>query len=161
MTAPAVFVTQFAELARFLDIASLADAGCGDFSWMEQVSGQFTLYFGLDRNKALIADLDERHGNRRGHFFAARDVSKSPLPTVDAILCRNLFGENDVEAVSAILAQVKASGSRYLMANTTPGAPAPFDLCAAPFNLPLPLMQFQEQPGFGKLLGVWQIPKPR
>lgn len=153
-------IQQFADLARFLEIGSLADAGCGDFSWMEQISNQFSLYFGLDRDAALIADLDRRFGSRRGHFFAVRDIALGPLPKVDAILCRDLFEENSIEAVSAMLAQIKVSGAKYLLASTTPGSWAPADLSKPPFKLPPPFLQFTEDPGGSKLLGVWRIPDP-
>ena len=159
MGAPAHFITQFTELCRFLDISSLADAGCGELDWMEGISRRFTLYIGLDRKEIVTAGNDRLYGRRHGHFFACRDVARDPLPTVDAILCRDLFAENNTAAVSDILANVKASGARYMMASTTPGADAPLDLTAAPFNLPLPLVQFVEEPGGGKLLGVWLIPK--
>lgn len=157
--APVHFIKQFAELCRFLDIGSLADAGCGDLEWMEGISRQFSLYIGLDRRGIVTAENDRIYGRRHGHFFACRDVTRDPLPTVDAILCRDLFAENDPAAVSDILANVKASGSRYLMASTHPGAAPPLDLCTAPFDLPLPLVQFPEEPGGAKLLGVWMIPK--
>ncbi|SRR5579859_1123785 len=159
MGAPAHFIDQFRQLCRFLDISSLADAGCGDLEWMEGISRQFTLYIGLDRKELVTAQNDRLYGRRQGHFFACRDVARDPLPAVDAILCRDLFAENDPAAVSDILANVKASGSRYMLASTTPGAEAPLDLTAAPFNLPLPLMQFAEEPASGKLLGAWLIPR--
>jgi len=159
MSVPAPFIGQFKQLCSFLDISTLADAGCGDLEWMEGISRQFTLYIGLDRKEIVTAQNDRLYGKRHGHFFACRDVTRDPLPTVDAILCRDLFCENDPAAVSEILTNIKASGSRYMMASTTPGAPAPLDLAAPPFNLPLPLVQFVEEPATGKLLGVWLIPK--
>lgn len=152
------FLRRFADVTRFLEISSLADAGCGDFSWMEKVSGQFSLYFGLDRDEVLIADLDQRFGTRRGHFFVARDIAEGPLPKVDAILCRDLFEQNSIKAVSAMLGQIKASGAKYLLASTTPGKAAPFDLGQPPFSLPPPFFQFAEEEGGAKLLGVWRIP---
>ena len=151
------FVTQFADLCRFLDIASLADAGCGDMGWMEGISRQFTLYVGLDRSEIRIADLDRLYGRRQGHFFACRDVSADPLPKVDAILCRDLFAGQDIGTVSEMLDNIKRSGARYLMASFTPGAGAPLDLTAAPFSLPPPLLQFPDDAA-GKLMGVWLIP---
>lgn len=152
------FLRHFADIARFLEISSLADAGCGDFSWMEKVSENFPLYFGLDRDEGLIADLDRRFGARRGHFFAARDIAQGPLPKVDAILCRDLFEWNSVEAVSAMLTQIKASGAKYLLASTTPGQAAPLDLGKPPFSLPPPFFQLAEEAGGSRLLGVWRIP---
>jgi len=155
-----MIVGQFAELCRFLEIKSLVDAGCGDFAWMQQVSQRFSLYLGLDLDGKQITDLDYRFGGLRGHFFACRDVAVHPLPAADAILCRDLFAGQSVETVQAILANVKASGSRYLMASTVPGGPAPLDLAAAPFGMPLPLIQFPDDRGPGWLLGVWLLPKP-
>jgi len=159
MDAPVHFIDQFRQLCRFLDISSLADAGCGDLAWMEGISRQFTLYIGLDRSEIATARNDGLYGRRQGHFFACRDVARDPLPTVDAILCRDLFAENDPATVSEILANIKASGARYMLASTTPGAEAPLDLTAHPFNLPLPLMQFVDDPATGKLLGAWLIPR--
>jgi hypothetical protein len=147
-------------LCRFLEVKSLVDAGCGDFAWMQQVSQRFSLYLGLDLDGKQITDLDYRFGGLRGHFFACRDVAVHPLPAADAILCRDLFSGQSVETVQAILANVKASGSRYLMASTVPGGPAPLDLAAAPFGMPLPLIQFPDDRGPGWLLGVWLLPKP-
>ena len=151
------FLSQFAELCSFLEIKSLVDAGCGDFSWMSQVSGGFSLYIGLDTDGARITDLDYRFGGYRGHFFACRDVAIHPLPAADAILCRDLFSGHSVETVQAMLANVKASGSRYLMASTVPGGPAPLDLSAPPFGMPLPLIQFADERAPGWLLGVWLL----
>jgi hypothetical protein len=159
MGAPVHFIDQFRQLCRFLEISTLADAGCGDLEWMEGISRHFTLYIGLDRQEIVTARNDRLYGRRQGHFFACRDVARDPLPAVDAILCRDLFAENDPAAVSEILANVKASGARYLLASTTPGADSPLDLTAAPFNLPLPLMQFIDEPASGKLLGAWLIPR--
>lgn len=159
MAASAQFIRQFSELCQFLGIKSLADAGCGDLDWMDSVSRQFSLYIGLDKRSIPIAENDRVYGRRQGHFFACRDVSRDPLPGVDAILCRDLFAENDAATNQEILANIKASGSRYMMASTSPGAPAPLDLCAAPFNLPLPLLQFADEPNGSKLLGIWQIPQ--
>ena len=152
------FIKQFAELCRFLDIRSLADAGCGDMEWMEGVSRQFTLYFGIDRSEVRITDLDPLYGRRQGHFFACRDVSQDPLPSVDAILCRDLFAEQDIRTVSDLLDNIRHSGARYLMASTTPGAGAPLDLTAAPINMPLPLLDFADDAA-GKKLGIWLLPR--
>ncbi len=155
---PSPFAGQFADLSRFLEIKSVADAGCGDFGWMQDLSERFTLYLGIDRDASLIADLDQRFGARRGHFFACRDVTLHPLPAVDAILCRDLFAGQTVAAVQAILANIKASGARYVLASTIPGGPAPLDLTAPPFNLPLPLIQFGDERHPGCLMGAWTIP---
>jgi hypothetical protein len=152
------FVPQFAALCHFLEIKTLADAGCGDFSWMRDLSSSFALYLGIDRDPSLITDLDYRFGGMRGHFFSCRDVSVHPLPAVDAILCRDLFSGQTVEAVQAVLANIKASGARYVMASTVPGGPSPLDLTAPPFSLPLPLVQFDDERHPGSLMGVWMIP---
>jgi len=157
---------QLAELCRFLGIARLVDAGCGDLNWMAEISGQFELYLGLDVVSDLIVDLDRRFGARRGHFFAVRDITLDGLPKACAILCRDVMTHLPEAEVVQALSHVKASGSRYLIATTHAtgsnkpialGDWQPIDLTAAPFSLPPPFVTLQEQPDSPKSLGVWQI----
>ena len=167
LSSTARLVPALREACRFLDIHSLIDAGCGDMNWMAQLSEQFSLYFGIDLVEDLLVLLRQRFGRRRGHFFANLDITLDPLPTADAILCRDVLTHLPDFAVKAALRGFKASGARYLLATTQPsGVNAPItlgqwravDLTAPPFNLPKPQLMISEGlRDSAKALGVWQI----
>ena len=151
----------------FLGIRTLADVGCGDMTWMDQLSDSLELYFGLDIVDDLLAELRQRHGRRRGHFFANLDITLDPLPAVDAVLCRDVLTHLPELGVKAALGRIKASGARYLLATTHPdganqaiplGAWHAMNLCQPPFGLPEPPLMISEGlAGSQKALGVWQI----
>lgn len=148
------------EWLRDQRIRSLVDAGCGDFNWMQAVDlGGLELYAGYDIVPELIARNQQLYGGRRGHFFAAADIARTPLAACDAILCRRVLCEMPVEEALRALAGFRASGARYLIATTRvepekEGRPIR-DLLSAPFNLPLPLTLLPDVDGAA--LGVWSL----
>lgn len=153
-------------LCRFLGIRRIADLGCGDCNWMKEVSQIFGLYIGLDVVPELIADLEQRFGSRRGHYFAVRDAVMDDLPEVDAILCRDVLTHLPNDQIIAVLDKVRYSGARYFLATTeatqlnrdiSTGGWRVVDLTKAPFNLPKPSIQIDERQDGSKMLGVWQV----
>jgi hypothetical protein len=156
---------QLVDLFQRLNIASLADAGCGDLNWMHLISHHLRFYFGLDIVDDLLTELRHHHG--RQHFFANIDISVDDLPSADAIFCRDVLTHFPEHAVKAALARFAASGARILIATTHPrgtndpiglGEWQPIDLCAPPYSLPAP--QFLIPEGLvdsPKSLGVWQV----
>ncbi len=154
------------QLCQFLGIRRLADLGCGDLNWMSRISESFELYLGLDVVPELIAANEQAYGARRGHFFGARDGSLDLLPKVDAILCRDVMTHLSNDQVLAVLAKVRESGAKYLLATTQAteenrdiavGDWRVVDLTKAPFDLPRPFLQIDERLDGSKMLGVWRV----
>lgn len=149
---------RLAKWLRAEGIRSLADAGCGDFHWLQEVDlGGLDLYVGYDIVPELIARNQELYGNRRGHFFTVADIARAPIAAVDAILCRRVLCEMPQDEAVQALANFRASGARFLLATTRvlPGKDAPRyrDLFNPPFGLPMPVQLIPD--GNGAALGIW------
>jgi aminoglycoside 6'-N-acetyltransferase-1b len=159
-------------LCRRLGVRRLLDIPCGDFSWMANVDLGGTSYVGAD----IVPDLLER--NRALHARADReflqlDLTKSPLPQADLILCRDCLVHLSNADVEAALANIVRSHIPWLLTTTFPGEPAnvdivtgdwrPIDLTKPPFNLPVPEELINEgcteQGGAfaDKSLGLWRV----
>jgi hypothetical protein len=152
----------FAELG----IEILADAGCGEFDWMSEISEPLRLYLGYDCVEDLIAGLRRRHSRRPGHFFSGHDITVDLLPRWDAILCRDVLNWHPLSLAKAALKLLKQSGSRYLIATTYArdwnevvrlGHWHPIALTAPPFELPPPRFAIPEPGQPAKSLGVWPL----
>ena len=159
--------TRLQEILQGLGVRSLVDAGCGDLNWMQSLSGALDVYMGFDVVEELVADLRQRFGARKNHFFNTADVAADVLPKADAILCRDVLTHLTLPMVNLALERFRQSGSRYLIATTFPrgandairtGAWQMIDLNAEPFNLPPPLILLDEGlTGLKKSLGVWPL----
>uniref|UniRef100_UPI002157A42F class I SAM-dependent methyltransferase n=2 Tax=Pseudomonadota TaxID=1224 RepID=UPI002157A42F len=80
--------TELPHLLREFNIRSVLDIPCGDFNWMRHVDLGGVHYIGAD----IVPELVEH--NRRTYRgpriqFEHLDVIASPLPKVDAVLCRD------------------------------------------------------------------------
>lgn len=148
----------------FLQVRSLADAGCGEVNWMQGLTAGLRFYFGFDIVPELVADLRQRFAQRANCFFTAADIVTHSLPACDAILCRDCLTHLPIEAVAMAIHQFRQSGAHYLIATTHSvgrniwvrnGGWHTLDLTAAPFKLPPPRLLLQE--GGSKQLGVWAM----
>ena len=156
-----------AQVMSDLGIRRLVDAGCGDMNWMQQISVDLELYLGFDVVAEAVEELRRKFVSRKNHFFNTADICVDVLPRADAILCRDVLGHLSAPMVLQALSCFKRSGARYFIATTFDrgsnpptrvGAWIPIDLCAAPFNLPPPLLRVEETAGkSGKSLGVWAM----
>lgn len=156
------------------DIASVTDAGCGDFNWQRHIPklAERARYLGVDIVRGLVEANRQRHGNQRT-TFAHLDITRDPIPRADLILCRDVLVHLTLDQIHVALRHVAANASRYLLATTYPNEPAnpdthdghwrPLNLCAPPFHLPRPIEFFdtdyrdggRNHPGNG--LGLWTI----
>ncbi|AOY97561.1 hypothetical protein BKK79_37115 (plasmid) [Cupriavidus sp. USMAA2-4] len=101
-------------LLREFNIRSLLDVPCGDFNWMQQVDLSSIRYIGAD----IVPEIVER--NRAAHAgaqvqFEHLDLITSPLPKVDAVLCRDGLVHLPHAGIDAALRNICASGALYLL----------------------------------------------
>lgn len=158
-------------LFRQLGVASLLDAPCGDFHWMQTVDLAGIDYTGGDIVSRMITDNQARYGNESRRFFHC-DLTKTPLPRADLVLCRDCLFHLSFPDAQAAIANIVASGSTYLLTTTHPatvenmpiltGDYRSLNLTRAPFNFPEPmrLIYEREDAGFAdvdKALGLWKI----
>jgi len=157
---------QLPQLFQMLEIRMLADAGCGGMEWMSLISESLRFYFGFDAVSKPLLDARERHGRRRGHFFAEADITVDLLPVCDAILCRDVLTYLSLEQSLLALKLFRQSGARFLLATNytegenhrlATGTWRPLRLTAPPFNLPQPQHTIVEPGDRGRTLGIWQI----
>lgn len=162
-------------LARFLaerNVRSLLDAPCGDWRWMSAMDLDLDLYIGADIVAALAAELQRTHG-RAGREFRRLDVISDALPTVDAILCRDLLIHLPNALGVRALDNFRRSGATWLLSTTYSDVDENLDchlggfrqvnLTAPPFCLPEPIEYIREGLGGqltsrGRALGVWHLP---
>jgi hypothetical protein len=158
-------------LIERLGVKSMLDVPCGDFNWMRTLELPLESYIGGDIVAELVEANESKYG-REGRSFIHCDVTSDPLPKVDLILCRDLLGHLSLKHGRAALANMRTSGSQWLLTTThnklesnwdlpSGGAYRPLNLEKAPFNLPAPTELIEEPfpggPGLDKCLGLWKI----
>lgn len=156
-------------LLREYGIRTMLDIPCGDFLWMQRVDLGDVEYLGADIIPTLIDTHQQRYAAPR-RAFRVLDLVDDPLPTVDLLFCRDCLVHFAQPLITKALANIKRSGSRYLLTTTFPahttnpsiitGQWHPLNLCAVPFSLPEPLAVINEQhpePYADKSLALWRI----
>jgi hypothetical protein len=168
----AAFLDDLVATLRDLDVRVLLDAACGDFNWAGPVADAVDRYIGVDVVPALVAANQARHGGP-GRTFLRLDLTRDPLPSADAVLCRDCLVHFSFADARAALANLQQSGARYLIATTfidragnadaRTGWWRTLNLEAPPFRFPPPLRAIDERclggdGGFrDKRLGVWDM----
>jgi hypothetical protein len=162
-------------LLNELDIRSLLDVPCGDFNWMQHVDLSEIQYIGADIVSELVESNRDLYSSpfRR---FEHLDLTSSPLPKADAVLCRDCLGHLQLASIVAALHNICSSGALYLLTThfSFRAMPANEDITSgrdwrrlnfelAPFNWPPPQRYIIEgcDEGGGwhadKSLSVWPI----
>ena len=103
-----------------LNAQTLLDIPCGDLNWMQHTALGSVKYIGADVVPDLI-DRNQRLFSKHGKDFMVLDITQDRLPTVDAILCRDCFIHLSMADINLAIANVKRSGSRYLLVTTHVG----------------------------------------
>jgi hypothetical protein len=143
------------------DVRSVADIPCGDFNWMPLFLEAWPSvdYQGFDIVPAVVADNRARHPGRR---FAVLDVTREVPPRVDLIFCKDLLNHLCHEDVRAALANMRRSGSRFLLASNNFGVEnvelprlgrtnsRHLDITAPPFSCARPIWNTH-------YLGLWRL----
>jgi hypothetical protein len=165
-----------AALPTFLErhgVKTLLDVPCGDFSWLSTVDLHVT-YTGADIVETLVSENERRYGGpSSGRRFVRLDLTRDPLPRVDAVLCRDCLVHLSFENIALAIDNVRSSGSRYLLTTTflehdhnvdiEDGDWRMLNLERPPFNLPPPADVLIEgcREGDGayadKALGLWPL----
>lgn len=145
---------------------SLLDAPCGDFNWMRYTELGSVRYIGADVVPGLIARNDQLYG-RDGRKFVILDITRSAIPTVSVILCRDCFTHLSFRDIRSAVVNFKRSNSEYLFATTHTGDREHRDIATGqgryvnlqlpPFNFPEPVKLVVEDPELGKCLGIWRL----
>jgi 2-polyprenyl-3-methyl-5-hydroxy-6-metoxy-1,4-benzoquinol methylase len=154
-----------------LEIHSLLDVGCGDFTWMQHVDLGDVDYLGVDVVPSVIAHNQQVHGGPR-HRFATLDAVNAvdgQLPKADAVLCREVLIHLSFSDARRLLQNVQHSGAKYLIAthdtetmfnaDIKTGDYRLLNLEKRPFSLPSPIRWIPDTAFLGaRGVGVWRLP---
>jgi hypothetical protein len=153
------------EVLRKARARTMLDVPCGDFNWMRHVPLDLDQYIGADIVPDLIALNQQRYGDAR-HQFIVRDLIQDDLPKVDLVMVRDLFIHLSYRNIFRALANLRRSGTEYLLATTHVGLTQnediltglwrPVNLRLAPFSFPEPL-HLVEDPHKGRHMGLWRL----
>ncbi|MGM4919681.1 methyltransferase domain-containing protein [Tardiphaga sp. 813_E8_N1_3] len=164
---------ELSQLLKRLEITTLLDLPCGDFTWMAQMGLGSIAYLGADIVPDIVATNAARYG-RPGHIeFRQLDLVSDPLPAVDLVLCRDCLVHLSFANINRAIANLKRSGARWLLTTTFPDASANRDIDdgdwrvlnmqQAPFLFPTPEAVINEgctEAGgdyADKSLGLWRV----
>lgn len=162
------------EIPKLLDrlgAKTLLDLPCGDFGWLSHARLEVD-YIGADIVAEIVQHNQQQYASPRRRFVQL-DLASDPLPKVDVVLCRDCLVHLSFATVFRAFANLKQSGSSYLLATTFPDLKNNRDVAdgdwwaqnleLSPFNLPKPLHLINEgctEEGGAyadKSLGLWPI----
>jgi hypothetical protein len=155
-----------AELLRSLNIRCLLDVGCGDFTWMKEVSFPFR-YVGIDIVPGVISANNASYSSAQ-RSFQVGDATCDPLPQADTTLCREVLFHLAFGDVWRVVENIRKSGSSYLIATNDndlnynadilSGDFRMLNLHRAPFFFPRPAASIPDSSvSRDRTLAVWQV----
>lgn len=109
--------TALPALLAELGARSLLDIPCGDFGWMSQMDLNGVDYIGVD----IVPEIVEHNNNQFGtdkRRFMRLDLTRDQLPRADVVLCRDCLVHLSFQHISEAIANLKRSGSGYLLTTT-------------------------------------------
>lgn len=158
------------DLIKKYKISSMLDIPCGDFNWMQDTD-LYVEYTGADIVEPLV-EINAKLFPDAGKFVQL-DICCDDLPKVDLIFCRDCLVHLANAKVADAIANIKRSGSKYLLITTFPeqkknknivtGAWRALNFELPPFNFPVPLEIINEEFCLrskrftDKSMGLWQI----
>src|SRR5271156_5047602 len=158
--------THLAELLNFLRTRSLLDIGCGDYTWMKEVSFSFK-YVGIDIVPGVIAANNASYRSAQ-RSFQVGDATCDPVPQADTALCREVLFHLAFADVWRMVENIRKSGSLYLIATNDNNLKYNADILSgdfrmlnlhrAPFFFPRPTASIPDSGvSVGRTLAVWQV----
>ena len=153
-------------LLREIRATSLIDIGCGDFTWMKLIDLPCS-YVGIDIVPSVIEHNAQQFA-RADRSFAVTDACSEPVPTADVALCREVLFHLSFADSLRLMANVSASGARYLLATTNPHVALNLDIPSgehsdrnlelAPLNLgPPDRTLWDGAVAKDRVLGLWKL----
>lgn len=104
------------------EIGSMLDAPCGDFNWMQSVTQDASIkYIGGDIVRPLIEKNQAKYDDK-DRSFVHLDLTKSSLPNVDLLFCRDCLFHLSYQDIARVLENFLSSSIPYLM-TTSSAAP--------------------------------------
>jgi SAM-dependent methyltransferase len=157
---------RMAELLQCLNTRSLLDVGCGDFTWMKEVPFPFR-YVGIDIVPDVIEANDAFYRSEQ-RSFQLMDATRDPLPRADTVLCREVLFHLSFQDIRRLLANVRKSGSSFLIATNDSELRYNADIISGDFRL----LNLHKSPFFfpsaaqsvpdngvlaGRMLSTWKV----
>jgi SAM-dependent methyltransferase len=132
------------DLFRRLGIRSMLDLPCGDGHWMAGVDLTGIEYTGADFLPELVAANIARNPSS-GRRYEVLDLTASPLPPADLLLCRDCLVHFSFADVARALANIRRGSIGWLLTTTFPDEAANLDIVTGdwrPINLERPPFDF-------------------
>jgi 2-polyprenyl-3-methyl-5-hydroxy-6-metoxy-1,4-benzoquinol methylase len=151
---------------RSLGTEVLVDVGCGDFTWMKELS-LACRYIGVDIVTHLIEENTQRYASET-RTFQVLDATTAPLPAADTVLCREVLFHLSFADIRRLIGRVERCGARHLIATIDRSVQLNADIASgdfrrlnlmkAPFRFPAPLMSLADDGvSEGRALAVWRV----
>lgn len=137
------------------EITTILDIPCGDFNWMKYVLSQSSIdrYIGGDIVERLT-DCNSKKYEDKNISFQHLDIINDKLPKVNLVIVRDCFIHLSLQQISKSLANIKRSGSKYILLTQSPGCKENIDISPGhgalrnffipPFGFPPPLDMIYE-----------------
>lgn len=109
------------KIVRDYGIASMLDAPCGDLTWLSCIDLGGIDYLGYDIDSDAL-DVARSRAPDGYKFRKTNLLTKAEIPKADLVLVRDLIIHLPNEAISLLLAKLRASGSTYLATTWCPSA---------------------------------------
>lgn len=126
------------ELLRDLGVRTLLDIPCGDFHWLSRVVLPVDHYIGADIVEAVV----QRNRQQYSREFVRLDLCSDPLPKVDLVMCRDCLVHLSNANITRAIANLKASGSEWLLTTHFLECPANIDIANGDWRM----LNFQRPP---------------
>lgn len=147
-----------------LNVHTLLDIGCGDFTWMQHGNLQKD-YIGVDVVDSVI-EKNRQLYERPGRIFAVADATVDELPEADAALCREVLFHLSFDDINKLLKNVLSKKRSFLIitsdtktwfnSDIPTGDFRPLNLEAWPLRFPPPDRVIDDAAvSPGRIIGVW------
>jgi hypothetical protein len=158
--------TSLPGVLRSLGTEVLVDVGCGDFTWMKELSLDCR-YIGIDIVSHLIEENTQRYGSET-RTFQVLDATIAPIPAADTVLCREVLFHLSFPDSRRLIGSIERCGARHLIATTDrsvqlnaeieSGDFRRLNLMRAPYRFPEPLISLADNGvSEDRALGVWRV----
>lgn len=152
------------KLIKDLRLNHLVDVGCGDWTWMSRVDIPCR-YTGIDIVKSVVDSNTARFTSNYVNFLQLDAVSQ-PIPSCDAVLCREVIFHLNFADGAQLIKNFKKSARWLIMtsdtaiwfnSNIVTGDYRRLNLQCAPYRFPVPDLVIPDNDVVaGRILGVWR-----